>query len=133
MRNIKSYFCLRNAIFDETNDDNVVIVHGLFCDLLEKALQTHCGAYQRCVFSSMKLITKLNLYHKACFAGKALSEKEFLKSFFSEENSSITDNFSSEQRALMVSKIDIFLTESDCALLIKNLTVISLLCLNETN
>ncbi len=133
MRNTKDYFCLRNAILDETNEHDVVIVYRLFCDLLEKAFQIHCDIHKRCVFVSMEIITKLNLYHKACFAGKALSEKEFLKSFFSEENSSITDNFSSEQRAFMVSKIDMFFTESDCALLVKNLTVISFLSLKETN
>ena len=73
----------------------------------------------------MGTIVKLNLYHEACFAGKGLSEKEFLKSFFSEDNSVITDNFSSEQSALMVSKIDSFMTKNDCEILINNLTVIS--------
>lgn len=125
MRKTKDYFCLRDAIMDETNDKEIAVVHELFCDLLEKTLQTNCGIHQRCVFSSMGTIVKLNLYHKACFAGKRLSEKEFLKSFFSEDNSVITDNFSSEQRALMVTKIDSFMTKNDCEILINNLSVIS--------
>jgi hypothetical protein len=132
MRNNKNYFCLKNAIFDDLNDDKVAIVHGLFCSLLEKTLQTSCGINQRCVFVAMGTITRLNLYHKACFAGKGLNEKEFLKSFFSEENSAITDNFSSEQRALMISKIDTYLTENDCLHLLNNLTAISLSLQKET-
>ena len=80
----------------------------------------------------MGTIVKLNLYHKVCFAGKGLSEKEFLKSFFSEDNSSIADNFTTEQRALMVSKIDSFLTENDCKIFINHLNIISLSLQKET-
>ena len=125
MKIIKNHFCLKDAISNDISDENVAIVHGLFCDLIEKTIKTNCTTKQRCVFALMGTIVKLNLYHEACFAGKGLSEKEFLKSFFLEDNSVITDNFSSEQRALMVSKIDSFMTKNDCEILINNLTVIS--------
>lgn len=132
MKIIKNHFCLKDAISNGISNDNVAIVYGLFCDLIEKTIKTNCRTEQRCVFALMGTIVKLNLYHKACFAGKGLSEKEFLKSFFSEDNSSIADNFTTEQRALMVSKIDSFLTENDCKIFINHLNIISLSLQKET-
>ena len=120
------------AISNGISNDNVAIVYGLFCDLIQKTIKTNCRTEQRCVFALMETIVNFNLYHKVCFAGKGLSEKEFLKSFFSEDNSSIADNFTTEQRALMVSKIDSFLTENDCKIFINHLNIISLSLQKET-
>ena len=50
MKIIKNYFCLKDAISNGISNDNVAIVYGLFCDLIEKTIKTNCRTEQRCIF-----------------------------------------------------------------------------------